>query len=130
MRLLLAATAQLSKKEVSNSILLYSGRLAKFRRLSEALRTSRLLHATQQEVVIVSGEARGVDSLAEGYAQSRRFRSVVIKADWDKWGKSAGFKRNRQIFEFIKGKPEHGCVCFWDGLSRGTADDIKLSAEY
>ena len=78
----------------------------------------------------MSGGARGADSLAEGHAQSRRFRSVVIKADWDKWGKSTGFKLNRQMFEFIKGKPEHGCVCFWDGLSRGTADDIKLSAEY
>ena len=49
----------------------------------------------KQEVVIVSGGARGADSLAEEYAQSRGFRSVVIKADWDKWGKSAGFRRNR-----------------------------------
>lgn len=84
----------------------------------------------KHEVVIVSGGARGADSLAEGHAQRRRFRSVVIKADWDKWGKSAGFKLNRQMFEFIKDKPEHGCVCFWDGLSRSTVDDIKLSAEY
>lgn len=84
----------------------------------------------KQDVVIVSGGARGADSLAEEYAQSRGFRSVVIKANWNKYGKSAGFRRNRQMFEFIKNEPEHGCVCFWDGLSRGTADDIKLSAEY
>lgn len=84
----------------------------------------------KQGVVIVSGGARGADSLAEEYAQSHGFQSVVIKADWDRYGKSAGFRRNRQMFEFIKKEPERGCVCFWDGLSRGTADDIKLSAEY
>ena len=59
----------------------------------------------KQKVIIVSGGARGADSLAEWHAQSRGFRSVVIKADLDKWGTSAGFKLNRQMFEFIKGNP-------------------------
>ncbi|KKL45313.1 hypothetical protein LCGC14_2356910, partial [marine sediment metagenome] len=45
---------------------------------------------------------------------------TVYRAEWDKYGKSAGFLRNQTIID--------NCdmvVAFWDGKSKGTADTIN-----
>jgi len=46
---------------------------------------------------IVSGGARGVDSLAKQYADENNIVPIVFKAEWDKYGKKAGFIRNELI---------------------------------
>lgn len=46
---------------------------------------------------IVSGGAKGADSLAELYAKDRCIPYTVYPADWDTHGKQAGFIRNSQI---------------------------------
>ena len=74
---------------------------------------------------IISGGARGADSLAERLAKENDIRLVVFKADWDRYGKSAGFRRNKDIIGACD-----LCVAFWDGESRGTAHDIELCREY
>ena len=58
---------------------------------------------------IVSGGARGADSLAESWAEKYKKETIIIKPDWDKHGKSAGFIRNRDIIEACD-----GCIAFWD----------------
>jgi hypothetical protein len=75
--------------------------------------------------MIISGGARGADALAELYAKDMGIEFKVIPAEWDKYGKSAGFIRNQEI---IKECDE--CVAFWDGQSRGTAHDIELCKKY
>lgn len=75
------------------------------------------------EVCIVSGGAKGADSIAKDYAEKYQLPFVVYPADWSK-GKGAGFLRNTQIVE--------DCdllVCFWDGKSRGTKDSIDKARE-
>lgn len=42
---------------------------------------------------IVSGGARGVDTLARFYARSRGIDFTEYVADWDKYGKRAGYMR-------------------------------------
>lgn len=72
--------------------------------------------------LIVSGGARGADSLAEEWALRFRIPTRIYPAEWDKYGRSAGFRRNRDIVD--------GCevlLAFWDGESRGTAHSIKLA---
>ena len=53
--------------------------------------------------IIISGNARGVDSLGERYARENNLPLEVYPADWDKYGKSAGMIRNRQMADVADG---------------------------
>ena len=53
----------------------------------------------KMKVNIISGGARGADTLAEKYAQERGMGLQVFKADWEGQGLSAGTNRNRQMAE-------------------------------
>jgi len=68
---------------------------------------------------IISGGARGADSLAERYAEYYGIPIKVFKADWNKYGKRAGFLRNTDIV-----KESDMIIAFWDGQSRGTKDSL------
>ena len=83
----------------------------------------------KREIHIVSGGANGADTLAEKYANEYGYKLHVFKADWS-YGKSAGYSRNRKMHEFISQFPHRGCVAFWDGKSKGTAHNFKLSEDY
>lgn len=48
---------------------------------------------------IVSGGAKGTDSLAEIYAEKYQLPLVVFKPDWQEYGRGAGIVRNREIIE-------------------------------
>lgn len=78
-----------------------------------------------QDVEIVSGTARGADSLGERYAQEKGFFVRRFPADWDKYGKRAGYLRNEEMAKYST-----HAVIFWDGSSRGTASMIKLCQQY
>ncbi len=73
---------------------------------------------------IVSGGARGADTLAEQYAAERGLETVVFPADWKTYGRRAGFIRNVDIIRECD-----ICVAFWDGESHGTKHDIELCEE-
>lgn len=70
---------------------------------------------------IVSGGARGADSLAEKFAREYNKKLIVYRADWNRYGKGAGFIRNATIINACD-----YCVAFWDGQSHGTKHDIDL----
>jgi len=74
----------------------------------------------RQRVLVISGGARGADSLAGRYANDVGFYFTEIPACWDVYGKRAGMIRNTQIVESAD-----LIVAFWDGESRGTADTIE-----
>lgn len=80
--------------------------------------------------ILISGGARGIDKLAEKVvndinthmAYSYKIDKVIFQADWDKYGKSAGFIRNKLIIDeadFV--------LAFWDGESKGTWHSIDLA---
>ena len=48
-------------------------------------------------IVVISGNARGADTLGEKYAKEEGFDLEIYPAQWDKYGKSAGFRRNEQM---------------------------------
>ena len=75
-----------------------------------------------ETIVVVSGTARGADRLGEQYARERGYLIERYPADWDRYGKSAGFRRNEQMVAVAD-----GAVMFWDGESHGTRHDIELS---
>ena len=82
------------------------------------------------EILIVSGGATGADHMAEKYAEERNIPIKIFKADWQRYGKSAGYWRNIEMHEFIKNYPNRGCLCFWDGQSPGTKQNFDIAAKY
>ena len=75
-------------------------------------------------ITIISGGARGADFYGEKYAQDEGFSLEVFPADWKKFGKSAGFRRNEQMAEFAD-----ALIAFWDGKSHGTKHMIDTATE-
>lgn len=72
-------------------------------------------------IIIISGGARGADTLGEKYAQDEGFSLEVFPANWNKFGKSAGFRRNEQMAEVAD-----ALIAFWDGKSHGTKHMIEI----
>ena len=71
---------------------------------------------------LVCGEARGADNLGKRYALENGLIIHSFPADWDKYKKSAGYIRNKQMAEFAD-----ALVAFWDGVSKGTKHMIDLA---
>lgn len=64
---------------------------------------------------VVSGGARGVDRLGEIFAEKNGLPVKVFPADWIRFGKSAGHRRNREMAQYAD-----ALVAVWDGVSPGT----------
>lgn len=74
--------------------------------------------------LIVSGGAKGVDSLAEQYARAKGIECRIYKPDWTQYGKRAGFVRNAHIVNAAD-----ALVAVWDGKSKGTMHSVALANE-
>ena len=82
----------------------------------------------RQDIEVVSGGARGTDKLGEQFANKYSIKLTIFPADWNTYGKSAGYIRNEQMIKYIG---DTGIVfAFWDGQSHGTAHTIKLANKY
>lgn len=80
------------------------------------------LEKKYSKIVFVSGGCpKGADNFAKQYAVENSIEIIEYLADWDKYGKSAGFKRNHLIID-----KSDLLVAFWDGYSKGTLHDLKL----
>lgn len=70
---------------------------------------------------IVSGGAKGIDTLAEDYAIRHNLPLIVYKPEYDKYpGKKAPIMRNNQIVD-----EADYVLAFWDGESQGTIYTIR-----
>ena len=72
-------------------------------------------------IIVVSGNARGADTLGEKYAQDEGFDLEIYPAQWKKLGKQAGYRRNEQMAEVAD-----ALIAFWDGESKGTKHMIDI----
>lgn len=71
---------------------------------------------------IISGGARGVDRLAGEYAASHGIAFTEYLADWEKYGKRAGFIRN-----CVMVGAADAVIAVWDGTSPGTKHSIEYA---
>lgn len=72
--------------------------------LGSAYKEWMLHHLDDPEFVVVQGGARGGDTIADQWAQEKgridpRIRSEIHRADWDRYGRSAGHKRNQEMID-------------------------------
>ena len=80
-------------------------------------------------VEIISGCANGADKLGILYSNDYGISLKKFPADWDKFGKSAGYIRNKEMAKYAR--EENGVlIAFWDGQSKGTRHMIDLANEY
>jgi len=80
-------------------------------------------HAYSQ-IEIVSGKARGADTLGERFAEERGMRIKEFPANWSRDGSAAGPIRNRQMANYAD-----ALIAFHDGRSRGTAHMIQVARD-
>lgn len=64
---------------------------------------------------LVCGMARGADMLGYAWALANRVPIEEYPANWNKYGKSAGMKRNREMAKIAE-----AAIILWDGISPGT----------
>lgn len=82
----------------------------------------------KSKIEIVSGGARGADKLVEIVAKELSIPNKVFNANWNKYGKSAGPIRNKQMANYVASSDYKGILlCFWDGQSKGTKNMIQTA---
>lgn len=82
-------------------------------------------HYGHASVMVIQGLARGADILARDVATKLNANQHGYPAEWDRYGKSAGVKRNQLMLDM---NPDILlCLAFHDDLvnSRGTADMVR-----
>jgi len=79
---------------------------------------------SSEEVEIVSGTAKGADKMGEEYAKAKGYQIKRFPANWNKYGKSAGYLRNKEMAEYAD-----SAIIFWDGSSKGTKHMIDLAKD-
>lgn len=76
----------------------------------------------QDDITVVCGKARGADILGEQYAKEHGYAVQYFPADWNRYGKVAGYIRNTTM-----AKNADALVAFWDGQSSGTRHMIQTA---
>lgn len=93
-----------------------SRNLCKYEYVEEAIKKSNFKITT-----IISGNAKGIDKLGEKYALNNNIELITYPADWNKYGKSAGYIRNTEML-----KECDALIAIWDGISKGTKHMIEI----
>lgn len=75
-------------------------------------------------LVIVCGMATGADTLGRNYAISNGLEVLEFPANWNRYGKSAGYIRNKEM-----GDVADSAIVFWDGRSKGSKLMIDIMHE-
>lgn len=84
----------------------------------------------KQFIKIISGKAKGADTLGERFAKEFRLEVKEFPADWDRLGKKAGYVRNAEMAKFAADENYGILIAFWDGKSKGTKHMIDLAEKY
>ncbi len=71
---------------------------------------------------IISGGAKGVDTLAEEYADKNGIDKIIIRPEYKKYGKAAPIKRNYEMVDMAD-----EVLCVWDGVSKVTKSTFEYA---
>jgi predicted Rossmann fold nucleotide-binding protein DprA/Smf involved in DNA uptake len=71
---------------------------------------------------IISGGADGVDAIAEAYADAKGISKVIVRPQYDRYGKAAPLRRNEEMVDMAD-----AVLVIWDGVSRGSKYTISYA---
>lgn len=86
---------------------------------------SRLKLYPKSSIQIVDGGARGGDRIGRNIANKFGLALQAFPANWDLYGKRAGYMRNEQMAGYAT-----ELIAIWDGESKGTGHMIDLAKKY
>jgi uncharacterized phage-like protein YoqJ len=66
----------------------------------------------------------GVDGLGRRFGEENKIPVKPFPANWDKYGKGAGFIRNKQMADYAE-----AAIVIWDGESRGSANMLEQATQ-
>ena len=75
--------------------------------------------------LIISGAAKGVDTIADQYADSKRISKLILRPRYDLYRRAAPIKRNERMVELCD-----SVFIIWDGKSKGTKRTIDYAAKF
>lgn len=84
--------------------------------------TYYLSRFSPDKIEVICGEAKGPDSWGREWAEERGVKVRSFPADWDEYGKRAGFVRNEEMANHAT-----HLIAFWDGTSPGTKHMIDTA---
>lgn len=76
------------------------------------------------KILILSGKSIGADCLGEIYALENNLEILSYPANWGKFGKKAGVKRNAEMIN-----DADALIAFWNGNSQGTKYMIDIATK-
>lgn len=79
-----------------------------------------------RNLVIIQGEAQGADTWSKKWAEMNNIQTIDFPANWDEYGKKAGFIRNKQMLD--EGKPDL-VIAFKGGKGTAMMIDIAKKAD-
>lgn len=82
------------------------------------------------QTLVVHGDARGADKIADAWALRNGTFVAAFPADWEGLGKSAGPRRNQEMVNYVAQQPRHVCIAFKTDFDRtlakgGTEDCVR-----
>ncbi|MGF7011972.1 putative Rossmann fold nucleotide-binding protein DprA/Smf involved in DNA uptake [Lachnospiraceae bacterium PF1-22] len=84
---------------------------------------------TEYKITIISGTARGADTLGEQYAKENNYILKRMPANWNDYGKSAGPRRNEEMAKYAKEAAVSILIAFSNG-SKGTGHMINSANKH
>ena len=103
------------------TIITGSRRLLDFEQLTAIL--DEILKGKEDVELLLAG-AGSADTLGEAYANRRGFAITKYLPEWSKHGRNVALRRNQ-----ITGMQVDECVCFRDGMNKGTINMIHVSGK-
>ena len=73
-------------------------------------------------IKVISGMAKGADSLGIQYADENKLTKILFPANWKEYPRIAGFLRNNDMLSIAT-----HLIAFWDGKSSGTKHMIEIA---
>jgi hypothetical protein len=101
------------------TIIAGSRSITNYDQILEAISLSNIIITT-----VISGTANGVDKLGERFAKDHDIPVLQFPADWDKYGKKAGYLRNIEMAGIAD-----ALICVWDGQSHGSKHMIEIATK-
>lgn len=79
-------------------------------------------HVDWTITTVISGTANGADEFGEQWANATKIPVERYPADWNKYGKGAGYKRNLDM-----ANEADALIAIWNGKSKGTMHMINIA---
>ena len=78
----------------------------------------------QNTDTIICGGAKGIDQIAEEYADRMHLAKMIVRPQYERFGRAAPLKRNEEMVRMAD-----EVLIIWDGVSRGTDYTAKKAKD-